>query len=59
MNLLNALGGSVSTFAGRRGFRSGVKGLAAIAVGRWLYGKWMSSRSQRQSGSMSRVRPSI
>jgi hypothetical protein len=55
MNLLNALGRSASAFTGRRGVRSSAKGLAALAVGRWLYKKWMSSRSQRRMGSLGRI----
>ncbi|HET9238253.1 MAG TPA: hypothetical protein VFO10_13415 [Oligoflexus sp.] len=49
MNLWNLFGRSAPAYSRNRGVGGGLKGLAAIAVGRWLYKKWMSSRSQRQA----------
>jgi hypothetical protein len=55
MNLFNAFGRSASAFSRNRGVRGSAKGLAALAVGRWLYKKWMSSRTQRQAGALGRI----
>lgn len=55
MNLFNLFGRSGAAYSRNRGMSGGIKGLAAIAVGRWLYKKWMSSRSQRQNRSLGRI----
>jgi len=48
---MSLLGKSAAAFAGYKGVKGGVKAMAAIAAGRWLYNKWQTSNGSRRSSS--------